>query len=99
MYAYSEIYYREEMIDEMIESEMHKVKEQVLERLGLCFAHFKDIKSLALTIAYGYWDSDEHAITVADQLQLGKLEFLAIAEDFDGFKEEFLKDMQRAENF
>jgi hypothetical protein len=100
MYAYSRIEYESEMIDQMIESEMHKVKDRTLEKLNSYFVHSPvSIKSLSLTIAYGYWESNEHATTVAEQLQLGKLEFLAIAEDFEGFKEEYLRNYEEAQNF
>lgn len=100
MYAYSQIEYESEMIDQIIESEMHKVKDHTLEKLTSYFAHSPfSINSLANTIAYGYWESYEHAEIVAEQLGLGKLEFLAIAEDFDGFKEEFLKNYEEAQNF
>ena len=93
MYAYSRIEYELEVLDEMIESEMHKVREQTLEKLSSYFAHSPiSIESLASTIAYGYWESYEHAEIVAEQLNLGKLEFLAIQEDFEGFREYFKKE-------
>jgi hypothetical protein len=100
MYAYTRIEHEYEMMNEMIESEMHKVKEQVLERLRSYFAHSPvSIKSLSLTIAYGYFESNEHAEIVANELGLGKLEFLAIAGDFEGFKEEYLINYEEAQNF
>jgi peroxiredoxin family protein len=100
MYAYTRIEHEYEMMNEMIESEMHKVKEQVLERLRSYCAHSPvSIKSLSLTIAYGYFESNEHAEIVANELGLGKLEFLAIAGDFEGFKEEYLINYEEAQNF
>jgi aromatic ring-opening dioxygenase catalytic subunit (LigB family) len=100
MYAFSRIEHEYEMMNEMIESEMHKVKETTLEKLSSYFAHSPvSIKSLSLTIAYGYWESNEHAEIVAEQLGLGKLEFLALSEDFDGFKEEYLATHEEAQNF
>ena len=101
MYAYSRIEHEIESMNEMIESEMHKIKEKTLDKLSALFvAHSPvSIKSFALTIAYGYWESHEHAEIVAEQLNLGKLEFLAIAEDFDAFQEEFLKNYEEAQNF
>lgn len=100
MYKYSRIEQELESMNEMIESEMHKVKETTFARMSSYFAHSPvSINSLALTIAYGYWESHEHAEILANQLGLGKLEFLAIAEDFEGFKEEFLKNYEEAQNF
>ena len=100
MYAYSTLEHELEMIDQMIESEMHKVKDQTLSKINPYFAHSPiSIKSLISTVAYGYFESHEHAEIVAEQLNLGKLEFLAIAEDFEGFKEEFLKNYEEAQNF
>jgi hypothetical protein len=100
MYRFSRIEYESEMIDQMIESEMHKVRDTILKKLSSSFAHSPvSIKSLTLAVAYGYFESNEHAEIVAEQLGLGKLEFLAIAEDFDGFKEEYLKNYEEAQNF
>lgn len=100
MYRFSKIEYESEMLDQMIESEMHKLKERTINALSISFAHSPfSIKELLLTVAYGYWESNEHAITVAEQMNLGKLEFLAIAEDFEGFKEEYLKNYEEAQNF
>lgn len=100
MYAYSRIEYESEMIYEMIESEMHKVKDQAFRKLNYYFAHSPvSIKSLISTVAYGYFESNEHAEIVAEQMGLGKLEFLAVAEDFEAFKEEFLANHEEAQNF
>jgi hypothetical protein len=100
MYKYSEIEYELEMIDEHIESEMHKLKDKVFAHLNSKFVHSPvSIKDLALAIAYGYWESNEHAENLAYDLDLGKLEFLAIAEDFEGFKKEYMKNYEEAQNF
>lgn len=100
MYAYSRIEYEMNVLDEMIDSEMHKVKEQVLRKLNSHFVHPSDlIMKFAHTLAFGYWESNEHATILADELGLCKLDFLAIAEDFEGFKEEYLRNYEQAENF
>jgi hypothetical protein len=100
MYKYTDLEYEMQMMDEMIESEMYKVKGLIQDKFNSYFAHFANLtEDLLLTIAYGYWGSYQHAEKVADQLNLGKLEFLAIAEDFDGFKEEYLKHYEEAQNF
>lgn len=100
MYAYSRIEYEHQMLDEMIESEMHKVRENVLKKLNSIFAHSPVfLNSFALTLAYGYWESNKDAEIVADHLGLGKIEFLALQQEFDAFKEEYLRNYEEAENF
>lgn len=91
--------YYEDM-DEFIDSEMHKVRDQTISRLSSIIVHPAiSIKAVLLTISYGYFESYGHAETLAQQLNLGKIEFLAVAEDFDAFKEEYLREMELAQNF
>lgn len=102
MYYYKETNYEYKMQcrDEFIESEMHKVSDEALKKLTTFFVHpTLSIKTFSLAIAYGYFESDVCSENVAHELGLGKLEFFAIAEDFDAFKEEYLKDMELAQNF
>jgi len=68
--------------------------------LSSLFAHSKTlIKEFSLTLAYGYFDSHEPSEIIANQLDLDKLDFLAIQEDFDAFKKEYLKNYEEAQNF
>ncbi len=54
------------------------------------------IKALLLTISYGYFEGFAPAETLAESLDLGKLEFLAVIEDLEAFKIEYLKDLELA---
>lgn len=100
MYAYSRIEYEMNVLDEMIEREMHKTKDTALRTLSKSFVHPPFlIMKFAHTLAFGYWESNEHATILADELGLCKLDFLAIAEDFEGFREEYLKNYEEAQNF
>lgn len=100
MYFDTRIEFEYEMMNEMIESEMRKVKNKALIKISSLFAHSKIlIKEFSFTLAYGYFDSYEPAENIANQLDLGKLDFLAIQEDFEAFKEEYLKNYEEAQNF
>lgn len=102
MYAYTRIEYENECMNEMIESEMHKVRDNAIGKVSSFFAHPKNefsIKQFSLTLAYGYFDSYTPAENIAASLDLGKLDFLAIMDDLDAFKDEYLKNYEEAQNF
>lgn len=99
MYAYSQIEYEYELMNDLIEKEMHKVREKTLEKLSSVVAHPKILNDLALTLAYGYFDSYAPSEKITETLDLSKLDFLAIQEDLEAFKEEYLKDLELAQNF
>jgi hypothetical protein len=89
-----------EMMDDFMEREMHKVRDSVLEKLSSIFVHGTYLnQDIALTLAYGYFDSHQPSINIADTMNFGKFEFLAIMEDLDAFKEEYLKNYEEAQNF
>ena len=90
MYAYSQIEYEYEIINERIEKEMYNTKGHALRKLSSIVAHFND--EFALILAYSWFDSLPSAEKIADELDLSKLDFLAIQEDFDGFREEYLRE-------
>lgn len=100
MYFDTRIEYEYEVMNEMIEREMRKIQKDALRKLSSVFTHSQVlIKELALTLAYGYFDSYEPSENIANQLDLDKLDFLAIQEDFDAFKEEYLRNYEEAQNF
>lgn len=101
MYFDTRIEYEYEMMNEMIESEMHKIRRQAIEKLSSYLVHPQNFltKDFALTLAYGYFDSHEPAENIAKAMDLGKLEFLSIMNDFDAFKEEYLRNYEEAQNF
>lgn len=84
-------------MNEMIENEMYNTRKKAIVKLSSVAAHFTN--DWALMIAYCYFDSIASAEKIADQLHLCKLDFLAIQEDLQGFKEEYLRDYEEAQNF
>lgn len=97
MYFDTRIEYEYEMMNEMIENEMYNTRQRALSKLSSMIAHFTD--EWALMIAYCYFDSISSAEKIADKLDLCKSDFLAIQEEFDAFKEEYLKNYEEAQNF
>lgn len=99
MYAYSNIEFHQQIQDEFIEIEMQRIKRMSLSQLFLNPLHLQpspvhlDLQeSYALTLAYGYFDSYEPALTIASHLDLCKLDFLAIMGDLESFREEYFKN-------
>lgn len=91
-----------ELMNDLIEKEMHKVRDNALRKVSSIFAHPQklfSIKDFALTLAYGYFDSYKPSEKITETLDLSKLDFLAIQEDLEAFKEEYLKDLELAQNF
>jgi hypothetical protein len=97
MYAYSRIEYENEVLNEIIEKEMHNTKRKALEKLASMCAH--STGAIAKILAYSYFESLDDAVTLADRLDLCKLDFLAIQEDLEAFKEEWLSNQEEAQNF
>ena len=99
MYAYSQIEYEYELMNDLMEKEMHKVRESAVSKLSSVIAHPKLLNDLALTLSYGYFDSYTPSERITEILDLSKLDFLAIREDIEAFKEEYLKNYEEAQNF
>lgn len=78
-------------IDEVLrESYMEKVmneyKQEALRKLSAVLAH-QVLEDVALILANGWFESLPSAERLADQLDLGKIDFLALLEDSLGFEE------------
>lgn len=108
MYFDTRIEYENQMMNEFIEKEMHKVRKEAFEKLSPIFTHPKYLENMALSLAYSWFDSQEYAEKIADDLDLDKLDFLAIQgcsdstssqQIFDAFKEQYLKNYEYAVNF
>ena len=102
MYFDTQIEHNYEIMNEMIESEMHKIRANAVDKVSSILAHPQklfSIKDFAMTLAYGYFDSYAPSENIANSLDLSKLDFLAIQEDFDAFKQEYLKNYEEAQNF
>ncbi len=98
---YYEFYDEDESMNEFIENEMERVKKQALKTIS-SIAHFKSevsTKSFIEMFVYCWQESLPVADTLAQSIDLGKLEMIALAEEFDAFKKEYMKDMEKAGNF
>lgn len=82
------IEYEYSLMMEHIEKEMHNTRDLALRKVSSVIAHFTS--DIALMLAYSWFDSLPSAERIANELDLGKLDFLAIQQDFEGFKEEYL---------
>lgn len=91
--------YEYEIMNELIEKEMHNTKGLALKKLSSLVAHSNDLEAFGNILAYSWFDSLPHANKLADQLDLCKLDFLAIQEELHAFKEEYLKCVDQFQNF
>jgi hypothetical protein len=89
--------YKQQCIKDMIENEMQRTRDQALRNLS-SVVHF-ETETFTKVLAYSYFEEQEDALRLADQLNLCKLDFLAIVENFDRFKDEYYKDLELAQNF
>ena len=80
--------------DELINKEMHKQKTIALQTISL-FVHSEDNLYIAKMLAYCFFDSLPDAIKIAESYDLCKLDFLAINEDFENYKELFLIEQEK----
>jgi hypothetical protein len=81
--------------NEFIEKEMHICKSNVLKVLA--HSVHSNTEDFALMLAYCYFDCMPTGMKIADKLNLGKLEFLAVQEEFEAFREEYLDQKERYE--
>jgi hypothetical protein len=92
MYQYSDIEYDYQVMIDFIEKEMHNTRKDALLKLSSMVVTSNDnVESVANILAYGYFDNHPDAEKLAQQLDLCKMDFLAIQEELDAFKEEYLK--------
>lgn len=100
--------YFDQIENEFIEREMHRARDQAFAKLSPVFAHLKHLESFALTLSYAWFDSQIYAEKIANDLDLDKLDFLAIQgcsdstssqQIFDAFKENYLRNYEYAVNF
>ncbi len=97
MYFDSNIEYEDAIMNEMIEKEMYAQKRRSTYSISKLGSHF--LGEQAIVLANDWFDSLFTAEKIAESLNLGKLDFLAILEDFDGFKEEYLRDRELYQDF
>lgn len=84
-------------LEEIVEKEMQRTKERALRKLSK-LVHPTINREFCDILIFAWMESQESAEKIANLLDLGKMDFLAIQEDVDGFREEFLEN-QEALNF
>lgn len=89
IYFDSTIEYEYQMNTDFIEKEMHRHKDVALRSLSNA-VHSNDVESFAKILSYAFFDSVHDAEKIAKKYNLAKLDFLAINEDLEGFKKEYL---------
>lgn len=87
---------KEQILDEVILKEMDKSRTESMVLIRAQFVPSKSIsiKDVVLTLVYAYFEGNESAMNIADQLELFKIDFLALADDFEGFKAAWLKEQE-----
>ncbi len=81
--------YENIMLDEFIEKEMQRIKTIALSKIPNSL-HFQT--RFALMFAIRFFDSETEAVKLAHELDLCTLDFLAIQEDFEAFKQHYMAD-------
>lgn len=93
MFVYNPYDTQEISIDDLIENEMHKHKEATLHSISKV-VHF-ETEALMKILGYSFLESFPDAERLAKRLNLSQVDFFAINEDFDSFKEYYLKDLEK----
>lgn len=97
MYFDTQFEYQYQIRQEMIEKEMHNHKTEAVRAMSsVIVQQFKTlyIESFIQNLAYCYMDNVPEAETLADQLNLNKLHFLAVLGREKQFEDEFIKEME-----
>lgn len=82
--------------DTYVENEMQRCKDAFCRRLS-CIVHPEYVNDFARILTHCWFDSVLSAEIIANKLDLTKLDFLAMADYFQPFKQEFLNE--QAQNF
>jgi hypothetical protein len=101
MYAYSRLEYEAQLMSEWIEKEMQRIKKQTLKTISSS-AHFNlKISSDQFTqlFIYCWQESLPVAEKLADDLNLCKLDFFALMDDVDAFKEEYMENYNGPQHY
>jgi len=93
MYFDTYLEYKDSVMKDQIENEMRRHQNIALDAISR-IAHFEK-EVLMRILAYSYSEEHEDAMKLAQTLNLGKLEFFSILDDYDSFKELYLKDQEK----
>ena len=89
--------YKQSVLKDFYEKQMLRHKERAI----LNISKVASIKQECLLkiLASSFLEEHADAVNLANELNLGKLEFLSILDDYDGFREEYIRDQELAQNF
>jgi hypothetical protein len=89
--------YHISQMDEYLEREMQRHRKCALKSISYVMQvkPTESNESFILMFVYAWQENLPAAINLAEQVNLCKLDFLALAEDFDGFKETYLKESEK----
>lgn len=80
------------------EYQMDKVtdeyRKEALRKVSTVVIHQQSAEDFAKTLAYAWFDSQESAIKLADQLDLSKEEFLALLDEKEILEEYYIEDLE-----
>lgn len=96
MHFDTQLEYRHQVMQDFYENEMQRYKETSISQISKS-AHFKE--KISRVLAYSYFEGNDDAAYIAESLDLCKVNFFAILEDLEGFKREYIKDQELAQNF
>lgn len=99
MFFDTHIEYRHQIMTDFLENEMQRYKDFAIQTISSIAHSEKEV--LLRVLAYSFNEENEDAVKLAYKLNLGKLEFLACLDDYDSFKEFYLKNQEYelAQNF
>ena len=99
MYFDTHIEYKHQVMTDYIQTEMQRYQKIAMQAISR-IAHFE--KEIVLRIlASSFIEENEDAVKLAYKLNLSKLEFFAVLEDYDSFKDLYMinQEYEIAQNF
>lgn len=83
--------------DDFYENEMHDYKKKATSAISQICEHFtEDFSSI---LVYSWQEGLPSAQRIIDKLYLSKLDLLSLQDSLEEFKEEYIKEIQLAQNF
>jgi hypothetical protein len=87
-----------DIYDYEVEKEMHNYKKNALRKLSV-IVHPNYAESFGKILHYAVYENVSDAQKIADDLNLGPIDFMALVENRKEFEELLIKDLQYAQNF
>ena len=90
-------YAKDQQMNDFIEKEMYRLKDEALRKLSFCLVHY--LNDHSIIFAYAYRDGIESAVNLARKLDLSTMDFLAIDEDFQAFRSVYIVEIEKFNDF